>query len=111
MLISFNDSTDRWPEPPPAILKTDGLCAHVDPETAVAFFSTNWQGVRKAQAVCFSGCEVLAVCRDYALTDRRIMGVWGGMSHKERRRWIRLAADPLTTSASTVGVVPASTAA
>ena len=37
-----------------------------------------------AKAVC-SVCPVLAECRDYALRVREPLGVWGGLSEKERR--------------------------
>lgn len=41
-------------------------------------------GVKKAKAVCASGCEVREQCLAYAL-ENGCDGVWGGTSTKERR--------------------------
>ena len=40
--------------------------------------------VAKAKTVC-RGCSVRADCREYAISDRDIHGIWGGTSDEERR--------------------------
>lgn len=38
-----------------------------------------------AQAIC-RGCAVREQCLDYALENREMFGVWGGLTEPERRR-------------------------
>lgn len=41
-------------------------------------------GARKAKVVC-SGCHVRDFCLAYALFNREMDGIWGGLSDRERR--------------------------
>lgn len=59
-------------------------CFGMDTET---FFDSPGQGKRPtaALAVCLR-CPVVDPCRDYALADASLYGVWGGTSETERTR-------------------------
>ena len=51
------------------------------------FFPDRWDspsGMRRALEVC-AGCPEREPCLAYALTDRWLLGVWGGTSHLQRR--------------------------
>ena len=39
----------------------------------------------EAKSIC-EGCEVLETCRDYALNNGELYGVWGGLTENERHR-------------------------
>ena len=58
------------------------LCAQTDPE---AFFPEKGGSTREAKRVCMS-CEVRVQCLDYALENDERIGIWGGLSERERRR-------------------------
>lgn len=52
----------------------------------VTWFSTNSSHQREAKAIC-QGCLVLEECRSWALSQGPgLVGVWGGLSTRERRR-------------------------
>lgn len=59
----------------------EALCAQTDPEL---FFPDKGQPTAAAKRVC-QACDVRAQCLNYAL-DHDDMGVWGGLSRKERQR-------------------------
>lgn len=65
-------------------------CLHADPEL---FFPErrDRHAPRAAKAVC-GGCPVLRECRDYALADETLVGIWGGTTERERRALRREAA-------------------
>lgn len=63
----------------------DGKCADRPPGL---FFPSDGVGVEVAKRIC-AGCEVRAICLDYALRNRIDHGVWGGTSERERRRILR----------------------
>ena len=58
------------------------LCAQTDPE---AFFPEKGGSTREAKKIC-TGCEVKAECLEYALANDERLGIWGGLSERERRR-------------------------
>lgn len=60
----------------------DGAC-HDRPD--IDMFPVDAAGVTEAQAVC-AGCPVIDECREYALENRIVHGVWGGLSERARRR-------------------------
>lgn len=63
------------------------------------FFPTRGASVAAAKKIC-AGCPVRVACLDEALTDRRLDGIWGGTSYRQRRRiW---AARPSQTTPPTV---------
>lgn len=68
--------------------RDDALCAQTDPE---AFFPKKGGTTAEAERIC-SMCEVRAECLEYALVegDEDLHGVWGGASHRERRRLRKL---------------------
>jgi WhiB family transcriptional regulator, redox-sensing transcriptional regulator len=51
----------------------------------VNFFPARGESIRVARALC-SGCVVGAECLDYALAHDGTVGVWGGMTKRERER-------------------------
>jgi WhiB family redox-sensing transcriptional regulator len=60
-------------------------CKGVDPEI---FYPPEEDDALEAKEIC-AGCPVQEVCLDYALTRREKLGVWGGMTERERRRMLR----------------------
>lgn len=58
------------------------LCAQIDPEI---FFpeSTNQHGYSNAQKVC-NACEHIDECREFAISEHIVYGVWGGTSPAAR---------------------------
>lgn len=55
------------------------VCVQTDPE---AFFPEKGQPSKAAKAVC-DGCPVRIECRDYAIANRMMYGIWGGHSVRE----------------------------
>jgi WhiB family redox-sensing transcriptional regulator len=60
-------------------------CRGVDPEI---FYPPEEDEALMAKEIC-AGCPVQQVCLDHALTRREKIGVWGGMTERERRRMLR----------------------
>lgn len=58
----------------------DAACADMDTE---AFHDSSPDAVAAAKAVC-ADCPAIAQCRDLAVTDPQLFGVWGGQTEKER---------------------------
>lgn len=58
------------------------LCREVD---ATLFFPAPCEQATAAKRVC-QLCEVRTECLDYAITNDERVGVWGGMSERERRK-------------------------
>ena len=58
------------------------LCAQTDPE---AFFPEKGGSTREAKKVCV-GCDVRSECLEYALENDERVGIWGGLSERERRK-------------------------
>jgi WhiB family redox-sensing transcriptional regulator len=57
-------------------------CLGCDPEL---FFPERCESVVEAKAVC-AGCVVRADCLEFALAIGEKVGIWGGLSERERRR-------------------------
>ena len=57
-------------------------CLGVDPDL---FFPERGASTREAKGVC-RGCEVRTECLEYALDHGEKIGIWGGLSERERRR-------------------------
>lgn len=66
--------------------RADALCAQTDLE---AFFPEKGGSTRTAKQIC-AVCEVKAQCLEYALENGELIGVWGGLTEKERRELRRL---------------------
>lgn len=64
---------------------TEALCAQTDPEV---FFPERGSNARAAKRICLH-CDVIAQCRDWALSTGQQEGVWGGLSETERRTLLR----------------------
>jgi len=60
----------------------DGLCGQTDPD---AFHPDKGGSPRPAKAVC-ARCLVLTRCRDHALANPELEGVWGATTRLERQR-------------------------
>ena len=59
-----------------------GACLAVDPDL---FFPQQGESTREAKAVC-ARCAVRQPCLDFALEQREVFGIWGGLSERERRQ-------------------------
>lgn len=68
-----SEAPDRWQD--------RANCAGVDPEL---FFPSRGASTREAKAVC-QGCEVRAECLDHAIENGEKVGIWGGLSERQRR--------------------------
>lgn len=61
----------------------DGRCRGMNPDFFHPERGDN-VGLRRAKAVC-ADCPVKALCLDHAMATKEKIGVWGGMSERERR--------------------------
>ena len=62
-----------------------GACRGADPNL---FFPERGESVKEAKAVC-ARCPVRAECLEYALENHEVVGIWGGLSARERRQLSR----------------------
>lgn len=62
-----------------------GLCQQVDPELFYPEKGAGPNKVRQAKQVC-AACPVKPECRQWAIANDEVYGVWGGTSETERRR-------------------------
>ena len=60
-------------------------CRGMDPEV---FFGRNLTEARTAIRTC-DRCEVRQQCLEYAVAERIEIGVWGGLTERQRRAYIR----------------------
>lgn len=62
----------------------DAACTDVDPDM---FFPNRGDHytAKKAREVC-AGCPVAGDCLDYAMRTEQMLGVWGGLTERERRK-------------------------
>ena len=63
-------------------------CRGMDPEL---FHPTRGEVSAHIKAVCHS-CPVIVQCRQMALADHTLQGVWGGLSERQRREQRRIVA-------------------
>jgi WhiB family redox-sensing transcriptional regulator len=61
------------------------MCRGIDPEV---FHPQSDEEADEAKAIC-AACPVREPCLEYALLAREKLGVWGGLSERERRRVLR----------------------
>ena len=80
------------------------------------FFPERGESADSARRIC-AACPVRQSCLDYAITNRIVHGIWGGLTERERRalrsRWVRtswrerdraiLAADTAGYTAAAIG--------
>jgi WhiB family redox-sensing transcriptional regulator len=78
------------------------------------FFPGRGESAVPARQVC-AACTVRQPCLDYAITNRIIHGIWGGLTERERRalqsRWVRASQrdrDEAIAAASAAGYTKAS---
>jgi WhiB family redox-sensing transcriptional regulator len=64
-----------------------GTCMTADPEL---FFPDVGEHVNAAKRVC-ALCPVVLECAEYAIRVDERHGIWGGLSEKERRPYVRAA--------------------
>ncbi len=60
-------------------------CRGIDPDV---FHPQSDEEAEEAKAICAS-CPVREPCLEYALVVREKLGVWGGLTERERRRVLR----------------------
>ena len=73
-MILFPDAPGPW---------VDGaLCAQVGGDLWVSDIGENYDAARR---VC-AACPVRAECAEYALARPDLLGMWGGLSTRERKR-------------------------
>ena len=60
-------------------------CRGIDPDV---FHPQSNEEADEAKAICAS-CPVREPCLEYALVVREKLGVWGGLTERERRRVLR----------------------
>lgn len=73
----------------------EAVCAEVDPE--LFFADEAWTMTENARYLC-STCPVLDTCREYAIRQAGLMGVWGGLTHSERVAVRRVTLTPFELS-------------
>lgn len=66
-----------------------GLCVSLPKDTPIDFFSGDDVMIREAKAFC-GACPLRRQCLEYALNERMLVGVFGGVDAKERRRDLAL---------------------
>lgn len=80
-LAVFQAGVDGWcGVPSPAAWATRARCRTAPTSL---FFTVKDSDVDLARQVC-GGCPVLVECREYALAHPRLVGVWAGLTVKER---------------------------
>jgi WhiB family redox-sensing transcriptional regulator len=62
--------------------RDDAACRGIDPEL---FFPTRGGDTRQPRAVC-ADCPVRTDCLEHAITTNEKVGIWGGLSERERRQ-------------------------
>ena len=77
------------------------------------FFPERGESAQVARQVC-AACPVRQPCLDYAIANRIVHGIWGGLTERERRalrsRWVRAARrerDRAVLAADTAGYTAA----
>lgn len=93
-LLTFGNG-QRW--------MLDGLCNEFDGDL---FFPTPGHGTGAAAKAICAKCPVLSKCRDYGLDNTEIEGVWGGLSHDERKELRARRRGLRTIVRTTLHVVP-----
>ena len=62
----------------------EAACADTDPELFFPDRGEPWKAER-ARQVC-NRCRVLNQCRDYAVAEGHLLGIWGGLTADERAK-------------------------
>jgi len=74
----------QWSEPQikPEPWMQEGLCTQTDPEI---FFPDRGEPTKPGKKVC-GQCGVREQCLAYALENGEVIGIWGGLSARQRKR-------------------------
>ena len=62
--------------------KLEGVCRTVDPDL---WYPENSSPAWEAKRLC-RNCPVVTQCLEYALDNKEMFGIWGGLSPRERQR-------------------------
>lgn len=73
---------------------TAGRCRDHDPDV---FFVRSAAQAKRAIRIC-ERCPVREACLEYALDNAIEFGVWGGLTERQRRRLLRVAASSAPTA-------------
>lgn len=63
----------------------DALCAQTDAE---AFFPDKGGTTKPAKTIC-AACDVQAHCLEFAMRNKELFGIYGGLTVRERRKLAR----------------------
>jgi WhiB family transcriptional regulator, redox-sensing transcriptional regulator len=77
----------RFVRPMDEAWRAQAQCRDLDPNIFFPY-AGQFREIERAKAIC-NGCPVRQECLDYANTTRQRIGVWGGMTDRERRRYRR----------------------
>lgn len=62
-------------------LDDEALCTQVDPD----LWQPEGESIAKAKDICRT-CPIVDGCREYAIQDPTLLGVWGATTGRDRRR-------------------------
>ncbi len=82
-----------------------GLCAQTDPE---AFFPDKGGSNSAAKRVC-GACPVKTECLTYAVDNRELHGIWGGVGERKRRKLLPTNPDAPTHCVNGHAFTPSNT--
>ena len=71
--------------------RADALCAEVGGDMWFPDKNSNESvnnHVRQAKAICRQ-CPVAVQCLQFALDNQEYYGIWGGLTYRERRAWVK----------------------
>lgn len=73
-LVARSERADDW--------RALGACRGKDP---TLWYPSRGESCSEAKAICHE-CPVELSCREYALDNLETIGIWGGLSERERKR-------------------------
>lgn len=95
-MLDLMDASLQW--------STDARCRGLD---AGRFFAKAAKDANEAVKVC-TRCPVRSECLDYAIDNELEFGVWGGLTERQRRAYVkRLAADVESVTAEAMNALTA----
>lgn len=66
--------------------RQEGQCSQTDPE--LFFPEQGGSSTREAQKICL-GCKVAEQCLEFAIANNEQFGIWGGLTRRERDKWVK----------------------
>jgi len=89
---NFNPNDSSWRE--------QASCSEISPEIFFpdheSFLSSDRSDAYYAKMVC-NDCEVRVRCLNFALHNREQYGIWGGLTPRQRRKYLEQLANKKTT--------------